>query len=239
MPSHKVHAIVGKLVLGFSAKEIDDIVDRYKHDLSRISCREFFNQVSIIYKKYGEKGISYFVLHHYLDKLTSVMRGRMTKLSFRGSNLDEIKKRFIYEVRKGLLNEVSVLSLFTNILHEQFLYTPKNQEYFHAYLYHKMLVERGEYSKSTARRKANLLLEIASECREAMEEIKRTYSSDYEFFAFMKIIKNNILEAEGGVFGKLDKIICIILTEDAQIWRRYFGQDLYNKILNAINCNKI
>jgi hypothetical protein len=121
MPSHKVHAIVGKLVLGFSAKEIDDIVDKYGHDLSRISCREFFNQVSIIYKKYGEKGISYFALHHYLDKLTSVMRGRMTKLLFRGSNLDEIKRRFVYEVHEGLLNEVSVLSLFTNIFHEQFL----------------------------------------------------------------------------------------------------------------------
>jgi len=28
MPSHKVHAIVGKLVCGFSAKEIDKLVDK-------------------------------------------------------------------------------------------------------------------------------------------------------------------------------------------------------------------
>jgi hypothetical protein len=107
-----------------------------------------------------------------------------------------------------------------------------------AYVYRDALKRRG-YSKNTARRKVNLLLKIASECREVMEEIKRTYSSNYEFSAFMDIVKSGISKANGGVLRNLNKIMCIILTEDAQIWRRYFGQDLYNKILNTINCNKI
>jgi hypothetical protein len=102
MPSHKVHAIVGKLVCGFSAKEIDELIDEKRpHDLSRISCREFFNQVSIIYKKYGEKGICYFALHHYLDKLVSIMEGRITKLHYRArSSLEERLTRLIDEVRE-------------------------------------------------------------------------------------------------------------------------------------------
>jgi hypothetical protein len=123
MPSHKVHAIVGKLVLGFSAKEIDDIVDRYKHDLARISCREFFNQVSIIYKKYGEKGICYFALHHYLDKLVSIIEGRITKLHYRArSSLEERLTRLIDEVREGFFDEVSVFSV---IFHDELLYIPE------------------------------------------------------------------------------------------------------------------
>jgi|GEM_PF-7114308 len=55
----------------------------------------------------------------------------------------------------------------------------------------------------------------------------------------MDIVKSGIAKAHGGVLRNLNKIMCIILTEDTQIWRRNFSQDLYNKILNAINCIKI
>jgi len=237
MPSHKVHAIVGKLVCGFSAKEIDELIDEKRpHDLSRISCREFFNQVSIIYKKYGEKGICYFALHHYLDKLVSIMEGRITKLHYRArSSLEERLTRLIDEVREGFFDEVSVFSV---IFHDELLYIPEYEHEIRAYAYRDALIRRG-YSKNTARRKVNPLFRIASEYREVIEEIKSTYPSNYEFSAFMDIVKSGIAKAHGGVLGNLNKIMCIILTEDAQIWRRNFGQDLYNKILNAINCNKI
>jgi len=72
-----------------------------------------------------------------------------------------------------------------------------------------------------------------------IEEIKSTYPSNYEFSAFPCALAMPLFTISIGVLGNLNKIMCIILTEDAQIWRRNFDQDLYNKILNAINCNKI
>ena len=130
------------------------------------------------------------------------------------------------------------VSVFSVIFHDELLYIPEYEHEIRAYAYRDALIRRG-YSKNTARRKVNPLFRIASEYREVIEEIKSTYPSNYEFSAFMDIVKSGIAKAHGGVLGNLNKIICIILTEDAQTWKRYFGQDRYNKILNAINCNKI
>jgi len=276
MPSHKVHAIVGKLVCGFSAKEIDKLVDKkYHHDLSRISCREFFNQASIIYKKYGEKGICYFALHHYLDKLVSIMKGKIEvkiassfPLSFLHSreillpyeDLEKYLKNLINDIRTGLSNEISVLSLLT--IHEQLLDDPRLQKYKFYKKYPrlkedsellKVLIEndideiirdyslifrRAGYSRRDAKKKASLLFEIASGYEDAIKNAKENYESDNEFMTFLNAVKQGIREAYEGILTNANKIVCILLIEDTQYWKKYFGQ-LYNKILNIINCNKI
>ena len=262
MPSHKVHAIVGKLVCGFSAKEIDKLVDKkYHHDLSRISCREFFNQASIIYKKYGEKGICYFALHHYLDKLVSIMKGKIeVKIALPYEDLEKYLKNLISDIRTGLSNEISVLSLLT--IHEQLLDDPRLQKYKFYKKYPrlkedsellKVLIEndideiirdyslifrRAGYSRRDAKRKASLLFEIASECGDAIKNAKENYESDNEFMTFLNAVKQGIREAYEGILTNANKIVCILLIEDTQYWKKYFGQ-LYNKILNIINCNKI
>lgn len=232
MPSHRVHALVGELVCGFSSEEVDNLVDRGpSHDLSRVSCRKLLSLASVIYEKYGDKGLCYLALHHYLDKLVSVMRGRIVKLMY-GQRFDLL----VREVAMGLWDEVSTLSVLTS--HEHLLYLPEDQLTAQAYFYRRTL--QGGYTKQTARRKADLLEELARKCREDLASIGGpSWWSDFEFRSFLERIRKGITSARAGVggFGSLKKIMCILLAEDKQYWIRQLGQQLYDKVIASLNCS--
>jgi hypothetical protein len=54
-----------------------DIDDKKMHDKARVSCHTLFSQVRDVLNKYGEKGLCYYVLHHYLDKIENIILGQI------------------------------------------------------------------------------------------------------------------------------------------------------------------
>jgi hypothetical protein len=224
---------VGRLICGFSDRAIDRIIDNsYKHDLSRIKCRELFNLASLVLEAYGEKGICYLVLHHYLDKLVSILRGRYIRLHLKR---DFSRKSIINEIKSGFMDEISVFSFLTR--HRHFTDNPLLWR-FH---YRNMFIAEG-YSKGTARRKANMLLDIAIECKEVLDEMWNEMMKDWEqgqrLAILEKIIMDNVNHVTSEIRINIEKILCIILTEERHEWENWAGKDIYNSITQNLECTK-
>jgi len=233
IPSHSVHEIVGRLICGFSDRAIDRIIDNnYKHDLSRISCRELFSLASFVLEAYGEKGICYLVLHHYLDKLVSILRGRYIRLHLKR---DFSRKSIINEIESGFMDEISVFSFLT-----RYRYFTDNPLLWRFY-YRNTLIAEG-YSKGTARRKANMLLDIAIECKEVLDEMQNVMMKDWEqgrrLVILEEIITNNVKKVPYKILDNIEKILCIILTEERHKWENWAGKDIYNSITQSLECTK-
>jgi hypothetical protein len=232
-PSHRVHEIVGRLICGFSDRAIDMIIDNnYKHDLSRIKCRELFNLASLVLEAYGEKGICYLVLHHYLDKLVSILKGRYIRLHLKR---DFSRKSIINEIESGFMDEISVFSFLTR--HRHFADNPLLLR-FH---YRNMFIDKG-YSKGTARRKANMLLDIAIECKEVLDEMWNETMNDRKqrrrLVILEEIIIDNVKKVRYKMLDNIEKILCIILTEERHEWENRAGKDIYNSITQSLECIK-
>lgn len=76
MPSWATHRVIGELICGFHAHQIDRLVDQtFGHDASRYDADILIEVVESVYADYGEKGLCYFVLHHYLDRLADILVG--------------------------------------------------------------------------------------------------------------------------------------------------------------------
>jgi hypothetical protein len=61
----------------FSFIVSSDIDDKKMHDKARVSCDTLFSQARNVLNKYGEKGLCYYVLHHYLDKIENIIFGQI------------------------------------------------------------------------------------------------------------------------------------------------------------------
>gem|GEM_PF-3445252 len=226
LPSHVVHEIVGKMICNFSSRDIDNLIDRgSRHDLSRISCRELLKLASIVSGIYGDDGLCYFVLHHYLDKIVSIMKGRFVRL-FVKRRLTP--KDLINEIRSGLDDEVSVFSVI-----RRYLYSMPDYYMTMSLRYHMM--EKG-YSKQTARRKAKMIFEIASECRETLNEASRDWEKNVEMLNLLEKIRNKIYFVITRIESNMNQIICILLTKEENYWKEYYGEDIYNNIIQGLNC---
>lgn len=232
-PSHRVHEIVGRLICGFSDRAIDRIIDNsYKHDLSRIKCRELFNLASFVLEAYGEKGICYLVLHHYLDKLVLILKGRYIRLHLKR---DFSRKSIVSEIRSGFMDEISAFSFLT--LYRHFTDNPLLWRFHYRY----MFIAKG-YSKGTARRKANMLSDIAIECKEVLEEMWNEMMKNWEqgqrLAILEKIITDNVNHVPFKILANIEKILCIILTEERHKWENWAGKDIYNSITQSLECTK-
>jgi hypothetical protein len=242
VPSHRVHAIVGEFICGVTLGDVDRLVDLDReHDLSGVSCRELLSQASLVYERHGARGLCYLVTHHYIDKLASVMRGRVVKLF--------IEKRFslgdlVEEVKSGLEDEVSVLALLTRHLD---LKRPDLKTLLQQYLYYRDLklednativaryftrmlgVDYSGYSRRTANKKARMLTKIALECVEALENTSGQ---------LVDLLVEESSRARWRIIGNVEKVICTILTVDSQHWRHYWGKNYYDHLIEHLKCVK-
>ncbi len=74
MPSWKAHREIGKLICNFYSSEIDKLIDKPElHDASRYDIGELEKIVKEVKEKYGEKGLHYLALHHYVDRLADIL----------------------------------------------------------------------------------------------------------------------------------------------------------------------
>jgi hypothetical protein len=233
IPSHRVHEIVGRLICGFSDRAIDRIIDNsYNHDRSRIKCRELFNLASFVLEAYGWNGICYLVLHHYLDKLVSILKGRYIRLLLKR---DFSRKSIVSEIRSGFMDEISAFSFLTR--YRYYTDNPLLVRFHYRYMFR----EKG-YSKDAARRKANMLSDIAIECKEVLDEMRNVMMKDWEqgrrLAILEKIIIDNVNHVTSEIFFNIEKILCIILTEERHEWENRAGKDIYNSITQSLECTK-
>jgi len=246
MPSHRVHRIVGNIICGFSFKDIDVLIDkRGRHDVGRMDCGELLKQVAKVYSKYGEQGLCYYVLHHYLDKIDSLIKGRCMKLFSRPeyANLP-LGERFKYlsrEVREGLLDEVSTLSYIDEgwgwprslttsnaFLSLQgmlrILSDPSLNPVIRRYFIYREYVDKG-YSKRTAKEKAEARLAVIDSCL------------DYEHPDLHKL-RLQVRRVRSSLVNNLEKVICIMFSMDRRRWLHWLGAEYYDCAVEALNCGK-
>ncbi len=73
MVSWSSHRELGLLICGAYYPDIDKLIDVKPHDLSIYNAVEFIKQYRYVKTVYGEKGICYFILHHYIDRLVDIL----------------------------------------------------------------------------------------------------------------------------------------------------------------------
>jgi len=81
MPSWRLHARWGDLVIGFHSEEIDEIIDKSEgHDIGRYEVKALKTQLATISSRFGIKGELYYVLHHILDRFKNHLEEEVTRL---------------------------------------------------------------------------------------------------------------------------------------------------------------
>ena len=242
MSSHKVHKLVGEIICGFSSVEIDDFIDRrHLHDIGRRDCEKLLRQVSEIYNRHGEKGLCYYILHNYLDKIESIVRGRSIRLfsstRYAGIPLKERFKHLPTEVRKGLLDEVSTLSyidgiwdpirtLGSNIYWLKEAIGEARDPYAYLvitrYFYYKEYTKRG-YSKHTAKKKAEGMARVFMSC------VDQDYLN-------LPLLRHQVRSVRLKLLDDLERVLCIMFEVDRKKWIEWWGEELHDHILNIMVC---
>jgi hypothetical protein len=190
VPSHRVHRIIGERICEYSNPVIDELIDGYigieelnetvkssrtlhldlfgespqeeKHDAARTSCSDLFKQVEAIYSRFGDKGICYYILHHYLDKLPNILMGQLLhRLGLSHYNdpeliISEFLPRLEIYMKEGYEAEVSVFSVLETIVE-------KGAKDYDS-LYKHLPRELDNYYRNTRHRKRRLFREIWSDC---------------------------------------------------------------------------
>ena len=78
--SWELHRIVGEAICGFSSKDIDRLIDAFPgHDASRYDANALVELYRKIKGRYGDKGVCYMVLHHFLDRLKDIIVSLVSK----------------------------------------------------------------------------------------------------------------------------------------------------------------
>ncbi len=232
MPSHRVHEMVGQLICNFSSGAIDSLIDNtHQHDMGRINCKVLLEQVTKVYEDHGGGGICYYILHHYLDKIESVIRGRVDRLFLNlkyGKTIEERLKHLSSEVRKGLENEVSSLSIISEHWFEYILSRDVVEgDFLKRYYIRNELLKRG-YSESAARRKAENIIKILAEMSKNC--------SDYDSLMKLRSVGNLAMYVRGCLIRNLEKVLCIMFNVDRKKWLKYWGEKYYNHLINDVLC---
>ncbi len=120
MVSWWLHSRLGDAICSFHSREIDTLIDSVRnHDISRYDVKELLNTVRIVKARYGDRGLCYFVFHHYLDRLVDILVSVLSNhyeryaLGHEALNYDTIRK----EIAARLYNDPkNVLSLLVSNL---------------------------------------------------------------------------------------------------------------------------
>jgi len=105
-----------------------DVSGRRGHNASRVSCSALLSQARLVLNKFGEKGLCYYILHHYLDKFINVFVGQIlnlySKYKDRKNAFDlvygELISSFNEIIRRGYEREASTFKALELILDKGF-----------------------------------------------------------------------------------------------------------------------
>ncbi len=133
MVSWQLHRLLGDDICCFHSTEIDRLIDQANgHDSSRYNVSEFERIFRVVKSKYGNKGICYLILHHYLDRLVDILVSKLTDyyelyaLGYRELNeayekmREEVYTRLYYDPKNILSLLVTDLQTLLNTLHSTY-----------------------------------------------------------------------------------------------------------------------
>ena len=173
------------------------------HDSSRVNCKEFVEQIKNVYNAYGYEGVCYYILHHYLDKVMSILRGMDSKLQrvIIHGEADIGKIRDLFRV---LLNmEASVLFIFRhwnrireNLENASILIDNILKSY-------SLKAPYGKLTRNTLRRKRNLIIAILESCRDVWDELD-------EVARIVNRVQHHVME---WICMNFDIVVCEILRD--------------------------
>jgi hypothetical protein len=182
-PSHIVHRVVGERICGFSSEEIDKLVDeetradaaqelyrlyrRYWiqpasiHDLGRVSCSTLLADAENVVTKFGEKGLCYYILHHYLDRFEHILSGQLLNrygLGVTAEDIPDAVKHLKELIKEGYELETSTINALI-LIFEKGIKTEQD-----LLTYEHNIIYRVYRSKETRRKKARELEELWQDC---------------------------------------------------------------------------
>jgi hypothetical protein len=227
--------IVGERICGFSSEEIDRLVDAAKlHDASRYSCRYLLDHAKLVSMTFGDKGLCYFILHHYLDKFMNILYGRVQHYGRPKALIDpvgvaqHVLRILERAMLKGLENEVSVFKVLELVFGKprvrlEGLKRQLDGGFQEALLEHDMKEHFKSlgYSKSTAKRKARYFIELLKDCLNTLECLGPSNAE------LLRKIMNIASEVRSKLVSNAKWILCTVVQHDSEYLSRGLG--------NAVN----
>jgi hypothetical protein len=224
---------IGRLICGYYSGEIDGIIDRHPvHDRARMSCGTLFSQARAVLGKHGKRGLCYYVLHHYLDKVENIVFGQILSQWSR-KHLDEdggFERAFKDVVgnlgdfiRAGLESEVSTLRAVEIMVLEGV------KDYWDFIEYGFALADR--YTSRTRSRKVRSLSRLWMDCLPAVER-------EAEVAAILASTSRHVRER---IAENAEKIWCTILRYDfgRLALGAKFGRDRVLYMMETLQCDKL
>jgi hypothetical protein len=238
-PSHIVHRVVGERICSFSSEEIDRLVDeetradaaqelyrRYwiqptsTHDLGRVSCSTLLADAENVVTKFGEKGLCYYILHHYLDKFEHILCGQLLNrygLGVTAEDIPDAVKHLKELIKEGYELETSTINALI-LIFEKGIKTEQD-----LLTYEHNIIYRVYRSKETRRKKARELEELWQDCIFTIRP-----SNEQSAKSIVKIaidLRNKIAE-------NAEWILCTIYRYEAGFPQ--LEKQLNNEIINAL-----
>jgi len=222
----------GYLVIG------GDVSGRRGHDASRISCGALLSQARLVLDKFGDKGLCYYILHHYLDKFIDILIGQILNLYSKHKDrenafdlvYDELVQGFNEIVRRGYETEASTFKALELILDKDFkdIY----EDVWEAFI--NVLDLNADYKSSTRSTKSAIMMATWKNCLDNL-----VTEDDWR-------LARRILDESKRVREKLvensREVMCILLkhrTIDPYLRKRFsklFDEKRMWMMLKAFNC---
>jgi len=217
---------------------VEDVSDGRGHDVGRVSCGVLLSQARLVLEKFGDKGLCYYILHHYLDKFINILVGQVlslySKYKDRENAFDlvcgELVSSFNEMVRRGFEREVSAFRALELILDKGF-----KDAYRDAWNVLTHVLKLGaDYKSVTRSAKSAVMVAVWKNCLDSL-----VTEDDWR-------LARRIVEESKRVREKLvedsREVMCILLkhrTIDPYLRRRFskhFDEKRVWVMLKALNC---
>ena len=109
MVSWSSHRVIGQVICGTYYTSIDELIDNaLGHDSSRYDIEKLYELYKTVKCRYGEQGLCYAVLHHYIDRLSDIIASEFSNMVQLVQYINSIDKNrvcelFIEDIRSRLL----------------------------------------------------------------------------------------------------------------------------------------
>jgi hypothetical protein len=231
MPSHIVHRVVGERICGFSSEEIDRLIDSSEqHDASRYSCSHLLAHAKQVLSRYGDKGLCYLVLHHYLDKFMNIVFGRVWHYGKIKALMDPVSvTKQVFEhlevaVRRGFEDEISVFKALEVTVHRFGTRLEDLRHRLDGDVQENIIVHRAMkyfeslgYANDTAKKKARLLIGILKNC---LADLQGLEPGDAEMLKRVAKVAEELREK---IATNAKWILCTATHLDQEYVRRSLG----------------
>jgi len=227
-------------------KSIDEIVENYAmgiagfprppitivsdHDLSRIRCRDLLDEAKEVVTKFGEKGLCYYILHHYLDKFEDILYGQLQNRYGHGIAAEDIPDAVMHLkelIAEGYELESSSINALI-LIFEKDVRTVSDFLRYEDVIYEKLRKYR---SRSTRRNKRRMIEALWSLCT---RELRR----DDEQLA--RSIVKIAIDLRNKIAENAEWILCTIYRYEGNFpgLEKHFNKEIINALKQSLKCDQ-